>query len=464
MPVNVRNMSEAALSSQPSPNGKFLPKSIAKRFKRTNCLQLLRIDPEDIVKMHPSILENMRVTGLTLTERRAIYHHLKDVGPRWKAMQSDKMTERKWNWYCMMRSNFKENVDAWQRHIDMYGPPDNHPYATRENPHSGCPLIGKQCPLKADKVVDYAGDYGFPEGPEYFKTHVTKSEVDNVAKAKQEALEAAREKKGTERREALKHHYKGKLQQVSKAVGTCDAMDDTLDKLESIQEKQIGNELTNGSTRSAISDESAKKEVVLFDEALNELKLPLFSFAERSGMQLKGQRDSESDQPDTRSVLESWLCEEVVEAALYFFRGIEERMATLQIKDGRIKSSMQQLREVLDELHTRNLQNIEKLSPSEECPAPSRRLKTRETIKARLQKALDESSKTTESSSVKSNAEQPIPSGDAPNGLMAALRRSSTDAGRGGLMAALKSRGDGRGDDGGRGGLMAAIAARGAVQ
>jgi hypothetical protein len=56
MPVNVRNLSEAALYSQPTPNGMFLPKSIAQKFKRTNVLQLLRIDPEDIVPMHSTCI------------------------------------------------------------------------------------------------------------------------------------------------------------------------------------------------------------------------------------------------------------------------------------------------------------------------------------------------------------------------------------------------------------------------
>ena len=84
MPVKIRHMSEADLTNNPSPNGKFLPKSIAKKFKRTNVLQILRLNPDDIERMHPSTLENMRVTGLTLTERRALYVHLNVLGPRWE--------------------------------------------------------------------------------------------------------------------------------------------------------------------------------------------------------------------------------------------------------------------------------------------------------------------------------------------------------------------------------------------
>ena len=54
MPVEVRNMSEAQLVNEPSPKGKYLPKNIAKKFKRTNVLQIIRHDPDDIVQMHPS--------------------------------------------------------------------------------------------------------------------------------------------------------------------------------------------------------------------------------------------------------------------------------------------------------------------------------------------------------------------------------------------------------------------------
>ena len=205
MPVNVKSLTEAQLCTDPTPNGNFLSRAMARKFKRTNVLQLLRINPQDIVRMHPSTLENMRVVGMTLTERRAMYAHLKDVGPKWKAMQADQMTERKWTWYKMMKQNFKENLTAYQRHVAQYGPPGNHPYATRDNPN-GCPLIGKQCPLKADKVLDYDGDYGFPEGAEYEVSNVKKTDKEDPgAKAMREAAELAREKKASERSDALKN-------------------------------------------------------------------------------------------------------------------------------------------------------------------------------------------------------------------------------------------------------------------
>ena len=453
MPVDVKLLSETALCSHPTPNGKFLPKSIAKKFKRTNSLQLLRIDPEDIVRMHPSTLENMRVTGLTLTERRALYVHLKDVGPRWKAMQSDKMTERKWNWFNMMKANFKENVDAWQRHVDQYGPPDNHPYITsKDYPKNGCPLIGKQCPLKADKIIDYDGDYGFPEDAVYLKTDVKKSEVDNPSKAKQEALEAAREKKESERRDALKRHYKGKILQISLANGSCEAMDELMDKIEATQENIVRNRLSTREENDI--SESAKKEVAAFEDVLNELKFLILAFTERSGMQLTGKRDSSFDKPDTRSMVELSLCEEVIEIAKYFFEGVEERMEEIHIRDGRMKSTIHQLRQLLKELHDCNTKSIQKLSDTEERTPRSRKLKTRETIAIEIQKEIDqlEARKTGNKSDDAPTAANKTAGGNSAAG--------GDSGGRSGLMDALKARGGGRGNSAGRGGLMAAIAAR----
>ena len=233
MPVKIRHMSEADLTNTPSPNGKYLPKAIAKKFKRTNILQCLRLNPDDLEYMHPATLENMRVTGLTLTERRALYAHFKPLGAKWEKNKAEKMSERKWTWYQMMKNNFKDNLAQYLRHVEQYGPPGNHPYATRDNPNVGCPLIGKQCPLKADKLIDYDGDYGWTEEAEYEVSEVRKADVeDSGAKAMAEALELAKERKANERADLLKKHYKGKLLQVSKANGSCESMDDAMDQME----------------------------------------------------------------------------------------------------------------------------------------------------------------------------------------------------------------------------------------
>ena len=458
MPVDVRNMSENALTTSPSPNGKYLPKAIARKFKRTNVLQLLRTDPEDILRMHPSTLENMRVTGLTLTERRAIYAHLKDIGPRWKAMQAEKMTERKWTWYSMMKGNFKEQLASFERHCEKYGPPESHPYATRDNPGAGCPLIGNQCPVKANELINYSGDYGYTDEAEYLTSEVKKSAVDDVeGKAKQEALEAIREKKAAARLDEIKKHYKGKLLQVSLASGSCESMDEAMDKIEGTQEKLIRNQM---SSKMGSIEELWKKDLALFNEALNDLKLSLLQFAERSGMQLTGKRDANADQPDIRSPIELGLCEEVIETVEDFFKGIEQRMEELKANDGRMKSTISQLRDLLEELHERNVRALTNLAC--ERPARSRKLMTRDAITLELKRTLteDDSGKPSQATA---NADRPP---EPPRGgLMAAIAGRGTEGGpgRGGLLSAIAARGSAGDVDGGagRGGLLSEINARG---
>ena len=70
MPSEIQTFSEAELAAMGSPNGKFLPLAIVKKFKHANVLELLRMDPDHIVKLHPAVLEGRRIIGFTLSERR----------------------------------------------------------------------------------------------------------------------------------------------------------------------------------------------------------------------------------------------------------------------------------------------------------------------------------------------------------------------------------------------------------
>lgn len=155
MPVNIRNLSENSLVTDLTPNGKVLPKALARKFKRTNILMILRTDPSVIEVMHPSSLEAMRTTGLTLIERRAIHEHLKEVTPKWKAMASDKMCERKWMWHASLQSKLKE-------------------------------MIGNQRNVKSD---DYSDDYGYPESAEYEQQAVAKSNLLSMEELEKRRLE-----------------------------------------------------------------------------------------------------------------------------------------------------------------------------------------------------------------------------------------------------------------------------------
>ena len=453
IPVNVKSLSEAQLSSDLTPNGKVLPKEIAKKLKRTNVLQLIRTNPEDLVRVHPSTLENLRVTGLTLTERRALYAHLLPVGPRWKAMQGDQMTERKWNWYKTMKLNFKENLDSYLRHVAQYGPPGSHPYASRQNPNEGCPLIGKQCPLKADKLIDYDNDYGYTDEAEYEVSSVRKADTEDPgAKAMREAAEFAREKTAGARSDLLKKHYKGKVLQVSLANGSCENMDEALDKIDTWQTKWIEERVAHGDT---ITDAVSRKEMTGFSEALNELKLSVLQFAERSGMQLTGKKDANADQPDIRSPVELGLSEDLCESADDFFNVIVERMDELKVKDGRMNSTIDQLRELLVELHERNLSTLKDLGVDR---PEGRKRKTRKEIEADAKAKLQPKEDTTP---VENLTHDRPPGGPGRGGLMDAIagRGRGGAPARGGLMDAIAGRG--RGGDAGREGLMDAIAGRG---
>jgi len=169
MPLNIRQMSEAVLSQLEAPNSKVLPKAMVRKFKRTSVLELIRVSPVVIADMHADELEALGVAGLTLTERRALYEHLKEVGLNWEAKKSedDAANQRKFVWFSTMKKNLKEMMNTYERHVQEYGPPGSHPYATREQPNVGCPLIGRQCPLRADSVVNYDTDYDWPDEPLY---------------------------------------------------------------------------------------------------------------------------------------------------------------------------------------------------------------------------------------------------------------------------------------------------------
>ena len=445
MPVNIRHLSEADLTTKPSPNGKYLPKAIAKKFKRTNVLQCLRLNPNDIECMHPATLENMRVTGLTLTERRALYAHLLPIGPKWKKNKAEKMTERKWTWYQMMKSNFKESVAPYQRHVEKYGPPENHPYATRENPNAGCPLIGKQCPIRADKVIDYDGDYGWTEEAEFEVSEVRKADVeDSGAKAMAEARELAKEKKANERADILKKHYKGKLLQVSKANGSCESMDEAMDNMENNTMRWIEFIIEKGA--------DDKKELQYFTDSLNEFKLKLLDYAQRSGMQMTGKKTKGGGSADIRSPVEASLAEEVGECSREFFKFIRDRMKELGARDTRITKTMEMLEGILSDLHDRNLAVLKQLGVKR--MERSRKLKTNK----ELRKIVEEKQKPAEDEA-QASEETPPQGGGGRGGLMDAISgRGRGGGGRGGLLDGIKGRGRG---GGGRGGLLDGIKGRG---
>jgi hypothetical protein len=203
---------------------------------------------------------------------------------------------------------------------------------------------------------------------------VKKADVeDSGAKAKSEALELMKEKKANERADKLKKHYKGKLLNVSKANGSCESMDDTMDKMEFGLEKWIEDVMDLGDDKSKLTDDVKKKEVASFNLVMNECKLTIYDFCGRSGMQLSGKKSAD-EKPDPRSAIECTLAGEVRETFLIFSKFIQDRMKTTEMMDTKIKNTNNDLTGLLTELHGRNEKTLAALGV--EKGERSRQLKT----------------------------------------------------------------------------------------
>ena len=384
MPVNVEFLNEDQMAIETTPNGKLLPRRIAKKFKQTTVLQLLRSHPDDIFLMHPSTLENLQRANLTLSERRALYLHLKGVAMRWRAAAEDPAASRKWAWSRMLKQEFKEALLAFKRHCEEFGPPDSHVFATRANPTMGCPLIGKQCPVKADKMFDYGVDYGFPDGNVFAEKGSTSDRTQGIAIDVLADSDDAPRKKSLQRREPIEKHYAGRVLQIALASESCEAMDKIMDRMEFQQEAWIEDRLRREKAR--FTDMQRRIEIGSFAAAVHELKLALPPLAERARMQLTGNKESNAARPDGRSPIELGLCEEVWEHAEDFFIGIESRLKELDANDTEVKAEIIQLRELIDELHNRNMCTINELGVR--YPEASRKLVKRKEIEQRVRDKL----------------------------------------------------------------------------
>ncbi|EQC40392.1 hypothetical protein SDRG_02289 [Saprolegnia diclina VS20] len=473
MPVDVASRSEAQLQEEPSPNGKRLTREVALKFKRTNVLQILRTSPQDLAKAHPSVLENLRVTGLTVTERRAVHMHLRDVAAGWEGQKGEEMAARRYAFFKTLKETFKTVVNSYNRHVAQYGPPGNHPYATRDNPDIGCPLLGKQCPLKADAAPAYIHDLGYPVEDVYIESTVQKSSADDAgAQALAEAKRLVQEKTANARAEGLKQHYKNKIRLVADANGACEKLDAEIDHMETQQAHWIKTRLSHDKSNTT-SPTTIKVELADFMTLVNQVRLSSVYFAERSGMNLTGKRDPANDTADTRSAIECGLAVVFCDAVVDCFAGIEHRLEKLKIQEKRLQSTVPATRELVAELKERSTTAMAKL-PS--MKVATRRLKPRADIEKEIKEQLASEGGGSTAAAPAAEPERP------PNPMMAALSGGrgggrGRGRGRGGnpLMAAIAGRGK-KGDDdddapparpnpfgGGRGGgnpLMAAIQAR----
>ncbi|KAG3234120.1 hypothetical protein PI124_g20826 [Phytophthora idaei] len=441
MPVDVKKMSEADLQTMKSPTGKTLSRDIARKYKRTNVLELIRTDPADIAKNHPSLLDNLRVTGLTVTERRALHMHLRDVAETWKAQQGEEMTKKKYEWFKTLKETFKTVVNSYNKHVKQYGPEDNHPYATRDDPDIGCPMIGKQCPIKANRSPAYDQDLGYPDGDVYMESSVQKGNPDDAgARALAEAQELARAKLANSRADALKKHYRN-VRLVAEANGACELIDTSLDLIENRQllwfQARLKRRLERTETAATI-----KVELAEFGELVNEIRLASLKFAERSGMNLSGKRDASLDAKDTRSSIECNLILLYCEAVVDCFDGMDERMDEVKASDKRLRSAIPVIRGLLKDLSDKSRSTLDSLK--DKGPPVTRRVKTRTEI---MKEAKEKNQSA--AAPAESEAAEEAPA-RAPHPMMAARGRgrSGRGGGRNDLFAAISGRGRGGDGDG----------------
>ncbi|KAG6578111.1 1-phosphatidylinositol-3-phosphate 5-kinase [Phytophthora cinnamomi] len=229
IPVNISKLSERDLIELVTPTGIKFPGELARRIKRTNALQLLRTDPKTIAKMHPSVIEGYRTTGLTLLERRALHVVMQEPFQEWKKQQKDDMAQKKYTWYCKLKDAFVTAATNFQNHCDSSD--------THDTAHT-CKLLGLACPMRAEEKIRnlYCG-LGFTPDAEFIKDDILKSDPEGAGeKALLEAQAHAREMVANQRQRDLKAHYKMNMREVAQAIGALEEMDSILEHVRELDD------------------------------------------------------------------------------------------------------------------------------------------------------------------------------------------------------------------------------------
>uniref|UniRef100_K3WZE6 FYVE-type domain-containing protein n=1 Tax=Globisporangium ultimum (strain ATCC 200006 / CBS 805.95 / DAOM BR144) TaxID=431595 RepID=K3WZE6_GLOUD len=323
IPVEISRLSEQQLKTLTTPSGAAFPADLAKRLKRTNVLQLLRVDPKDVLRMHPSVIEGYRTTGLTLLERRALHVVMQVPFREWKRQQKDDLSQKKYQWYSKLRSALVSAVLSFNQHCEASGGDSG------QEGHS-CKLLGLSCPLKAEAKVEalYSVGLGFPETESYFVQEIIKSDPEGAGeKALQEAQSYAREMIANQRQRELKTHYKMSMRQVTQAMGVLEEMDAMMERIQSLDNDESF-AISRGNLHEL--DEGSRKELLGKCEGIvqttRELVLVL---AKRAGICMIGKRNPEKDEADTRSPLELQAAVHVVEYLQSLFDEIRELYDTI---------------------------------------------------------------------------------------------------------------------------------------
>lgn len=294
IPVDISQLSERELVERPAPTGVEFPSELARRLKRTNVLQLLRVDPQTIVKMHPSVVEAYRTTGLALIERRALHHILQAPFREWQAQQqADEMARRKFGWYSKLKDALVLAIDATDRHLAS-----TDRGSASEGGHA-CDLPGLACPARSDAKVRalYGAGLGFPSEPQFLRPEILKGDPDRAGeKARREAEQFTRDASvvAQARRRELQAHYGARnVREVTLALAALEEADGLLSRVRQQDAAFPARSSEDGAV------EAAGESLV---SSVRELALAL---AKRAGVSLSGKREMAADAPDSRSSTEA---------------------------------------------------------------------------------------------------------------------------------------------------------------
>ncbi|KAG1692698.1 hypothetical protein DVH05_025176 [Phytophthora capsici] len=340
IPVDISRLSERELIEFKTPTGVEFPAELARRLKRTNVLQLLRTDPKTIVKMHPSVIEGYRTTGITLLERRALHAVMKEPHQEWKKQQKDEMAQKKYAWYCKLKEAFVTAAANLQSHCKDTVGSDFDP-----SQHS-CELLGLACPVRAEeRVRKLYCNLGFTPEAEFIQEDIVKSDPEGAGeKALLEAQAHAKEMVANQRQRDLKTHYKMNMREVAQAVGALEEMDSVLDQVRHLD------------ASFPVPDEA---EVRQCNSLLNSVRELLLLLAKRAGICITGKRDSAKDEQDTRSLVET---REASRAIAFLQEVLTDVKELLFNKDGMLRenksvtaaATFKVVQELLDDVLAKN--------------------------------------------------------------------------------------------------------------
>ncbi|POM68519.1 1-phosphatidylinositol-3-phosphate 5-kinase [Phytophthora palmivora] len=423
IPVDISRLSERDLIELVSPTGVKFPAELARRLKRTNVLQLLRTDPKTIVKMHPSVIEGYRTTGLTLLERRALHAVIQEPVQEWKKQQKDEMAQKKYDWACKLKEAFVAAATNFENHLKSSNGSDSEVEIDDENQHD-CENLGLACPVRAEERVRklYCG-LGFTPEAEFIKEDILKSDPEGAGeKALLEAQAHAREMVANQRQRDLKTHYKMNMRDVAQAVGALEEMDSILEQIRALDESfpnSDGHEIQQQSQCNSL---------------LNNARELMLLLAKRAGICVTGKRDPAKDEKDTRSTLEIREASHAIAFVQALLADINELIFNDQgmLRENKsitAAATFKAVQELLDDVRQKNLAALDELHQEPKVNAQTRGLPAAlptsallfDAIKARRKQNCKRTG-SNDSSVKKCESSTPVSQPSKPLDLMAAIR------------------------------------------